>query len=282
MQPPDRVIMIRSATNNFDSFFEERKYITFKNHLYNYLLRKRAVEKALQDDEPELILEVGSGISPVMTLARSIIYSDLSFTAMKALKQSLGKGWYVVADGMQLPFKSGVFSHTVSSEVLEHLDDDQGAINEMARVMMPDGHSIVTFPHKKFYFANDDRFVNHYRRYELNDMIDRLNRAGLHHVRIQKILGPLEKATMSFLVFCYAVMQKLNKNRKDKVVKKKPVAVFQGLVFMFKWTNRIYMALVWLDAHIWPRSLSTILLIKSIKSERIGMPSQEWQPTPDV
>jgi ubiquinone/menaquinone biosynthesis C-methylase UbiE len=193
---------------------------------------------------------------------------------MKALKQSFGRGCYVVADGMHLPFKSGVFSHTVSSEVLEHLDDDQGAINEMARVMMPDGHSIVTFPHKKFYFANDDRFVNHYRRYELKDMIGRLNRAGLYPVRIQKILGPLEKATMSLLVFCYAVMQKLNKNRKDKVIKKKTIVVFKGLVFMFKWANRIYMALVWLDAQIWPRSLSTILLINSIKSERIGKPSQ--------
>lgn len=265
--------MYRPTTNNFDSFFEDRKYITFKNHLYNYLLRKRAVEKALQDDEPELILEVGSGISPVMTRARSIIYSDFSFTAMKALKQSSDRGCYVVADGMHLPFKSGVFSHTVSSEVLEHLDDDQGAINEMARVMMPDGHSIVTFPHKKFYFANDDRFVNHYRRYELNDMIERLNRAGLHPVRIKKILGPLEKATMSFLVFCYAVTQKLNKKKKNKVIRKKPFVVAKGFVVLFKWANLIYLTLAWLDAQIWPRSLSTILIINSIKSQKIGIPS---------
>ena len=127
--------MKRSTTTSFDGFFEDSKYVAFKNLLYNYLLRKRAVEKALQGDVPELILEVGSGISPVMTRTRRIIYSDLSFTAMKALKQSLGRGWYVVTDGMHLPFQSAVFSHTVSSEVLEHLKDDQGAINEMARVM---------------------------------------------------------------------------------------------------------------------------------------------------
>jgi SAM-dependent methyltransferase len=275
MPPPDRIIMKRSATTSFDGFFEDSKYVAFKNHLYNYRLRKRAVEKALQGDLPELILEVGSGISPVMTRTRRIIYSDLSFTAMKALKQSLGRGWYVVADGMHLPFQSGVFSHTVSSEVLEHLKDDQGAINEMARVMRPEAHCIVTFPHKKFYFANDDRFVNHYRRYELNDMIDRLNRAELHPVRIQKILGPLEKATMSFLVFCYAVMQKLNKNKKNNVITKKPWVVVKGFVFLFKWANLIYMTLAWLDAQIWPRSLSTILIINSIKTQKIGIPSPE-------
>ncbi len=267
--------MKRSATTSFDGFFEDSKYVAFKNHLYNYRLRKRAVEKALQGDVPELILEVGSGISPVMTRTRRIIYSDLSFTAMKALKQSLSRGWYVVADGMHLPFQSGVFSHTVSSEVLEHLKDDQGAINEMARVMRSEAHCIVTFPHKKFYFANDDRFVNHYRRYELNDMIDRLNQAGLHPVRIQKILGPLEKATMSFLVFCYAVMQKLNKNKKNNVIAKKPWVAVKGFVFLFKWANLIYMTLAWLDAQIWPRSLSTILIINSIKTQKIGMLSPE-------
>jgi SAM-dependent methyltransferase len=216
------------------------------------------IEKNLQGDGPELALEVGSGISPVMTRTSHIIYSDFSFTAVKALKQSLGQGWYVVADGMYLPFKSGVFSHTISSEVLEHLKDDRLAINEISRVMQPEGHFIMTFPHRQFYFGNDDRFVGHYRRYELNDMIDRLNQAGLRPVNIQKVLGPLEKATMSTVVFCYDMMQKYIKNKKE------------GITFLFKWTNRIYMTLAWLDARIWPRRFSTILLINSIKATKIG------------
>jgi len=233
-------------TNRFQEFFEETKYSALKNYLYNYLLRKMTIEKNLQGDGPELALEVGSGISPVMTRTSHIIYSDFSFTAVKALKQSLGQGWYVVADGMYLPFKSGVFSHTISSEVLEQ-----------------------TFPHRQFYFGNDDRFVGHYRRYELNDMIERLNQAGLEPVNIQKVLGPLDKATMSTVVFCYDMIQKFIKNKKEIGIQKKPLPFIKGISFLFKWANRMYMTLAWLDARIWPRRFSTILLINSIKAGKI-------------
>ena len=60
----------------FQDLFNENKYTTLKNHLYNYHLRKKAVEKNLQNENTKLILEVGSGISPVMMKSRDIIYSE--------------------------------------------------------------------------------------------------------------------------------------------------------------------------------------------------------------
>ena len=255
-----------TQNNRFQDFFEETKYTALKNCLYNYLLRKMIVEKNLKGEKLELLLEVGSGISPVMTRTSRIVYSDLSFTAIKALKQSLNKGWFVVADGMHLPFKSGAFSHTISSEVLEHLQDDQSAIDEMARVMRPKGHFIVTFPHRKLYFTNDDRFVEHFRRYELNEMIKRLSLAGFETRKIQKVLGPLEKVTMIVAVFCYEILQKFMKGEKEKRIRKDNFPISKSIIFLFKWANRMYMALAWLDARIWPRRLSTVLLINSTKT----------------
>ena len=35
----------------------------------------------------------------------------------------------------------------------------------------------------------------------------------------------------------------------------------------FKWANRFYILLVWLDARITPRSLSAVLLIKAEKNQ---------------
>ncbi len=144
---------------------------------------------------------------------QDIIYSDLSFAAIRLLKQSYGKGYYVVADGLNLPFKSEAFSHTISSEVLEHLKDDRRAIKELARVTEPSGKLVVTFPHKKSYFANDDRFVNHFRRYELSEMKDRLTDAGFRPINIHKVLGPLEKITMCFVVYCFSVVQKIKSEK---------------------------------------------------------------------
>ena len=163
--------MDSNDSNRFADFFKEDKYLTLKNHLYNYLLRKRAIEKCLQRESPTMILEVGSGISPVVTKFNRTVYSDLSYEAIKILKQTQKTGYYVVADGMHLPFKSNGFSHIICSEVLEHLENDRQALKEMARTLkQPSGTLIITVPHRKCYFTNDDYFVKHYRRYELSEI----------------------------------------------------------------------------------------------------------------
>ena len=173
-----------NANNRFQDFFEQNNYITLKNYLYNYRLRKMAVENSLKREMPELVLEVGSGISPVMTKTNRIIYTDLSLTALQILRHTHAKGWYVVADGLHLPFKTGVFTHAICSEVLEHIPDDKAVIKELSRVMRLAGRLIITFPHRRFYFTIDDRFVEHYRRYELSEMVNKLMKCGLKPISI--------------------------------------------------------------------------------------------------
>jgi len=260
--------MEHAENNRFQEFFKEEKYILLKNYLYNYLLRKMAVENNLKHDTPELILEVGSGISPVMTKTHHIIYTDLSFTAIQVLRHTHRKGLYVVADGTKLPFKEDVFSHTICSEVLEHIPDDMAAIQELARVMKPAGRLIITFPHRKFYFAIDDRFVKHYRRYEISEMDNKLKECGLKPISVQKVLGPLEKVTMCIVVICFSMLQKIipRKYKKENVKKARTKKIMKVVSFLFKWTNRFYMIIVWLDAKIMPRYFSTVLLMKCISN----------------
>ena len=128
--------------------------------------------------------------------------------------------------------------------------------------MKPSGQLILTFPHRKFYFAYDDRFVKHLRRYELSEMEDRLQAVGLRPVSIQKILGPLEKVTMWSVVVCFFFMKKSKLNR-SKV--KGPSKLMSIVAPLFKWANVFYAGLAWLDAKIMPRSLATVLLIRAEK-----------------
>ena len=256
--------MRNTGSNRFEGFFEEDKYTLLKNYLYNYILRKRAVENSLKYEKIDIILEVGSGISPVMTKTNSIIYTDLSFTAIKVLRQIHKKGWHVVADGTRLPFKANVFSHTICSEVLEHMRDDGAAIQELARVLRPAGRLIITFPHRKFYFGIDDRFVGHYRRYEILERENKLKEYGLIPISIKKILGPLEKATMCVVVICFSMIQKLRpqESKTKKIEKIQNNKLMKLISFLFKWANLFYMWFVWLDAKIIPRNFSTVLLMK--------------------
>jgi ubiquinone/menaquinone biosynthesis C-methylase UbiE len=255
--------MTPANENRFQDFFENEKYVKLKNYLYNYLLRKRAVEKAMHHEEKDFVLEIGSGISPVLTSWDRIVYSDLSHSALEMLKKIHGKGRYVVADAMKLPFEDSYFSHVISSEVLEHLEDDRKALMELARVTKTDGVLVVTFPHRHFYFTHDDRFVKHYRRYELSEMVSLLEEVGFHPVYVRKVLGPLEKLTMLPVTLCASVLQHLNRKRNSNKKQTPPPDI---VINLFKWSNRFYAGIVWIDAMIMPRALSTVLLIKAKKS----------------
>ncbi len=217
-------------------------------------------------------MEVGSGISPVMTKTHHIVYTDLSLNAIQILRNTHRKGWYVIADGTKLPFKADVFSHTICSEVLEHISDDMAAIQELVRVMKPAGCLIITFPHRKFYFAIDDRFVKHYRRYEILEMENKLKEYGLKPISVQKVLGPLEKVTMCIVVICFSMLQKVmpRKYKKENVKNARTKKIMKVVRFLFKWANRFYMIIVWLDAKTMPRIFSTVLLMKCMLPDQIS------------
>ena len=58
-----------------------------------------------------------------------------------------------VADGRALPFEDASFDHACSLSVLEHIEEpgDVAALNELARVVRPGGHVLVTLPHAPRY-----------------------------------------------------------------------------------------------------------------------------------
>jgi len=53
----------------------------------------------------------------------------------------------VVSPASALPFKSGAFQLILCSEVLEHLEDDDDAVGEIARVLADDGRAVITVPY---------------------------------------------------------------------------------------------------------------------------------------
>ena len=258
----------RPSERRFEEFFVQDSYVALKNYLYNYLERKRAINRALED-EPELVLEVGSGLSPIITGRENVIYSELSFRALRTLKELNGQGHYVAADGTRLPFASSSVSHVICSEVLEHVEDDQAAIDELARVLKIGGLAYITVPHRRFYFAADDRYVHHFRRYEIEEMTIKLENAGLRLRRLKKVLGPLEKVTMFSVVMLFSAMHSFSKDRNAAPGRTSSTgAVLRSVLHpVFKWAHRGYAVLARVDAWVMPRALATVMLFEAVKEE---------------
>lgn len=257
--------MISRRSNRFEDFFADDAYVVLKNFLYNYLLRKRAIETCLIGNERGLTLEIGSGLSPTVAESDRVVYSELSFSALRMLKGYQRMGFFVAADATHLPFKTASFSQVVCSEVMEHLPDDRSAFREMAAVLRAGGSLILTFPHRHDYFACDDRFVNHYRRYELGEIEERLKETGLNPVEIRKVLGPLEKMTMMFATSAISCFKRMRGNKKGSM--RRPGMMLMILP-IFKWLNRLYCLPVRLDNWAMPRFLSAVLLIRSVKLDK--------------
>jgi len=261
--------MENKKPNRFQSFFEENAYILAKRYIYNYHIRCKAVSRYIGNNQRQMVLEMGCGVAPVVPNSSGVVYTDLSFTAVHNLKAEQGPACFVVADGTNLPFKPNIFSHTVTSEVLEHIEDDDAALKELSRVMCRKGQLIITVPHKKFYFAFDDRYVAHFRRYEIEELKTKLLKYGLKTVEIRKVLGPLEKITMWTVTGVLSLFQKFSTQRQVKQchAKTSNPALLEIMVSIFKWVNQYYAGLARLDAKIMPMTLATVLVVKAQLSD---------------
>jgi SAM-dependent methyltransferase len=258
--------MMSSSGSQFQDFFMDDTYVLIKNDLYSYLLRKRAVGKALRDEKLQYVLEIGSGLSPLVSHGGLIVYTDLSLLALQILKsKEYRECFFLVADCTNLPFKDRSFTQVVCSEVLEHVQDDQKALQEMTRMLKPSGSLVLTFPHRRFYFSLDDRYVHHLRRYELSEMLSCIGTAGLQPVLSWKVLGPLEKITMLAAVSLYAWLKR-SSLKPYKITSKRTWPHIY--VVIFRWFNKMYCVLARMDAIIMPRFLSTVLLIKAVKPRK--------------
>jgi SAM-dependent methyltransferase len=253
--------MGQPRTDPFNQFFTDSRYLSLKNHLYNYLLRKRAIERRLRTESVDMVLEVGTGISPAVTYFKKVVYTDISLAALQTLKRTNDWGYYVVTDGNSLPFKSDSFSHVVCSEVLEHIESDEKVLGEAARVLRRSGSLILTFPHRKAFFAIDDRFVGHLRRYELGEMIVSLENCGLRMTYIRKVLGPLEKATMILVTWIISV----HRVKEQRSTKQTDTRLLALCLPVFRCLNKVYAFFLRLEAWMTPQRLSSVLLLVAVK-----------------
>lgn len=127
-------------------------------HLRGRLTDYPIPELRLPDAHGETFLEIGChwGRWCVAAARKGYTVVGLEPTlagamAARRIMAQLGlKGRFVVADGRYLPFKDSSFHTVFSYSVLQHLDkaDVRMILAEAARVLAPEGRSLIQMPHK--------------------------------------------------------------------------------------------------------------------------------------
>ncbi len=120
-------------------------------------------------------LEVAPGLRPRLPIDGTQ-FVDISTPALDKLKAR--GGMTDTASISLLPFADGSFDLLCALDIIEHVDDDEGAMAELSRVAADGAVLLVSTPLHAAWWTPFDDFVGHRRRYEPAALVAFLARHG--------------------------------------------------------------------------------------------------------
>jgi len=125
-------------------------------------------------------LEVAPGLRPRLPIAGTQ-FVDISAPALAKLRE---RGAQVVLSQVtSLPFANGAFDLVCALDIIEHVDDEDGALSELSRVAKPGGVLLISTPLHPSLWTSFDDFVGHKRRYEPPRLLAKL---AQHHLVVER------------------------------------------------------------------------------------------------
>jgi SAM-dependent methyltransferase len=116
-------------------------------------------------------LEVAPGLRPRLPI-EGTQFVDISAPALAKLR---ARGAQVVlGEVTALPFVDATFDLVCAFDIIEHVDDDDGALAELSRVARASGTVLISTPLHASHWTSFDEFVGHKRRYEPSGLLAKL------------------------------------------------------------------------------------------------------------
>lgn len=169
-----------------------KTYFEVEKKHWLMVVRRMVVEdslKAYSEKKPDkmkvLDFGCGSGIL-VDELSRKGYQSyglDISEEAIKFGNLQGIKNLGII-DSHKIDFPDNTFDAVVTLDVLEHLEDEEWALNEISRVLKPGGTAVVMVPAYMFLWGVQDEVAHHYRRYTKGSLLEKIKKTpGLKVLR---------------------------------------------------------------------------------------------------
>ena len=133
------------------------------------------------------VLEIGSGVGNIslhLVPRQTFVATDVNpiyLRQLEALKRDrpyLQVQYCSLADRSTFPAREGGFDTVICLNVVEHVKDDQLALENMRAALSPEGRAIVLVPQGMWNFGTVDTALGHRRRYSRESLQDVAERAG--------------------------------------------------------------------------------------------------------
>lgn len=138
------------------------------------------------------VLEVGSGIGNMSehildAAARElVVLTDLDPWYRQQLTDRFGDRPQVQVAELKLPdleaparFAEARLDTVVALNVVEHIEDDVGALTTIRRMLVPGGRAVILVPALESLYGEMDRELGHFRRYTRRTLRQAFERSGL-------------------------------------------------------------------------------------------------------
>lgn len=161
------------------------------NAWLRYDLVRRMIPPTVRD-----VLEIGCGMGAVgVRLAAQYDYLGLepspeSFAVAEARIAGGGRGEVRNVLAEDLPADQR-FDLVCAFEVLEHIEDDGGALESWASRVRPGGWLLLSVPAHQARFSAFDEIAGHFRRYEPAGLTALLEKTGFERVEVREYGMPL-------------------------------------------------------------------------------------------
>jgi SAM-dependent methyltransferase len=165
-----------------DRDYEQQTHRVEDSHWW-YRGRRRVLDRVIDDmrlPARPRILDAGCGSGRNMVdLSRqgTVTGVELSSTSVQIARQR-GVGDVIEGSILSMPFPSDSFDLAVSLDVIEHLEDDAGALTELRRVVVPGGRLLVTVPAYSWLWSGHDEINHHHRRYTRRSLLSLAHQTG--------------------------------------------------------------------------------------------------------
>ncbi len=129
------------------------------------------------------VLDVGAGQSPWRAwLPPAATYQGIDVGFANEFGMDGGRSDVVYYDGKVMPFSEALFDSALCIEVLEHSEDPELLVSEMARVLRPNGTLLLTVP----WSARQHHLPHDYHRFSRVRLQALLKRHGFARIDIRE------------------------------------------------------------------------------------------------
>ncbi len=141
------------------------------------------VWRILSDYSSPQLLDVGCGTGFNLEFLRAHGYNqvtglDFSTEALNFCR-SRHLTRLICSDGARPPLRGQSFDVVIALDLIEHLEDDNQALGELAHLLKPRGVLIIFTPAFNFLWGLQDEVSQHYRRYTAPELRRKVTQAGL-------------------------------------------------------------------------------------------------------